>query len=297
MTVQDIQPSTLRMTAGEQVSKVLSTASLLSPCGKILDSFPCITVDYQGKHHPCQDIHGPRRDGIGTRIIRTPIRPLFPSGFYHDVKVMARVLLSILSCSGHHDIDVLAANAALMLLDILWGGPIGVVRVGRIQEQFVVNPLKYELPCCDINLIYACTRDKAIVVDVQVQEVSEEDLASALRLAHQDAVNYIEPQIKFSKQTGKCKKDYKLSMLVKDSTVRKFDSLEEAPFVACEITKGEEYLAKITGDANKVMEVEENHDIEKLNLLQPFMVDKPQTLINYRTLINYLTVTHSSHRK
>ncbi|XP_026441138.1 polyribonucleotide nucleotidyltransferase 2, mitochondrial-like [Papaver somniferum] len=253
MTMRDMQPSTLRMNAGEQ------------------------------------DIHGPRRGGSGTRIIRTPIRPLFPSGFYHNVQVNARVLC----CSEHHDIDVLAANAtsaALMLSDIPWGGPIGVVRVGRIQGEFVVNPVKSELACSDIDLIYACTRDKALMVDVQAQEVSEEDLAAALNLAHQEAAKYIDPQIKLAKQAGKCKKDYKLSMLVKDSTVQKFDSLAEAPFeavffpdsAACEKTKGAEYLAKIIGDANKVLEVEESHDIEKIEPLHPYMVDKLRKKIFHR---------------
>ncbi|KAI3945130.1 hypothetical protein MKW92_007710, partial [Papaver armeniacum] len=289
LTMRDMQPSKLSMTEGKQVSKVMSTASLLNPNGKILDSFPRITVDYQGKQHPCQDIHGARRDGSGTRIIRTPIRPLFPSGFYHDVQVNARVLC----CSEHHDIDVIAANAtsaALMLSDIPWGGPIGVVRVGRIQGEFVVNPVKSELPCCDIDLIYACTRDKALMVDVQAQEVTEEDLEAALRLAHQEAVKYIDPQIKFAKQSGECKKDYKLSMMVKESTVHKIERLAEAPletalfpdFGAPEKCKGEEYLAKITGDANKVLEVEESHDKEKLKLLHPYMVDKLRKKIFHR---------------
>ncbi|KAI3848669.1 hypothetical protein MKX03_024482 [Papaver bracteatum] len=144
LTMRDTLQSMLRTTAEEQVSKVLSTASLLNPCGTILDSFPRIIVDYQGKRDSFCAQSG------GTRIIRTPIRPLFPSGFTHDVQVMARVLC----CSEQQDIDVLAANAtsaALMLADIPWGGPIGVVRVGRLQGEFVVNPVKSELACCDIE--------------------------------------------------------------------------------------------------------------------------------------------------
>ncbi|KAI3901317.1 hypothetical protein MKW92_024632 [Papaver armeniacum] len=259
----------LRTTAEEQVSKVLSTASLVNPCGNILDSFPRIIVDYQGK----RDNFCARRGSGGTRIIRTPIRSLFPSGFYHDVQVMARLL----RCSEQQDIDVLAANAtsaALMLSDIPWGGPIGVVRVGRIQGEYFVNPAKVELPCCDIDLIYACTRDKTLMVDVQAQEVTEEDLEVALSLAHQEAVKYIDPQIKLAEQAGKCKKDYKFSILVKDSTVRKIESLAEAPFEAAYgNAKGEEYLSKITGDVKKALEVEQS-DEEQVKLLHPHIVDK-----------------------
>ncbi|XP_026441136.1 polyribonucleotide nucleotidyltransferase 2, mitochondrial-like [Papaver somniferum] len=237
------------------------------------NSFPRIIVDYQGN----RDNFGARSGG--TRIIRTPVRPLFPKGFYHDVQVMERVLC----CSEQQDIDVLAANAtsaALMLSDIPWGGPIGVVRVGRIQGEFLVNPQKSELACCDIDLIYACTRDKTLMVDVQANDVVEEDLEVALRLAHQEAVKYIDPQIKLADKAGKCKKDYKLSMRFKESTVLKIESLAETPFEAAhdsaaydQKSKGEEYLAKISGDAKNLLEVEEC-DEWKTKLLYSHMVNK-----------------------
>ncbi|KAI3858468.1 hypothetical protein MKX03_014828 [Papaver bracteatum] len=280
-----MQPS---IVSGEHVSKVLSTASLLNPSGAILDSFPRVIVNYLGKQHPFKDTFGARRGGAGTRIIRTPIRPLFPSGFYHDVQVNARVL----SCRENHDIDVIAANAtsaALMLSDIPWGGPIGVVRARRINGQVVVNPVNLELGCADIDLIYACTRDKTLMVDVQAQEITEKDLEAALKLAHQEAVKYIAPQIKLAKHAGKCKKYYKLSMLAKDNTVRKIEKLAETPFeaalfpdsAACEKTKGEEYLAIITGEAKTVLEAEE-WDEEKIKLLHPHIVDKLRKMIFHR---------------
>ncbi|KAI3848668.1 hypothetical protein MKX03_024481 [Papaver bracteatum] len=125
------------------------------------------------------------------------------------------------------------------------------------------------------------------MVDLQAQEVTEEDLALGLRLAHQEAVKYIDPQIKLAEQAGKCKKDYKLSMLVKDSTLRKIESLAEAPFeavhdsVACEKSKGEEYLAKITEDVKRALEVEKCDEV-KVKLLHPQMVDKLRKKIFHR---------------
>ncbi|KAI3848667.1 hypothetical protein MKX03_024480 [Papaver bracteatum] len=243
-----MQPS---IVSGEHVSKVLSTASLLNPSGDILDSFPRVIVNYLGKQHPFKDTFGARRGGAGTRIIR----------FYHDVQVNARVL----SCRENYDIDVIAANATSAALMLSWGGPIGVVRARRMNGQVVVNPVNLELGCADIDLIYACTRDKTVMVDVQAQEITEKDLEAALKLAHQEAVKYIVPQIKLAKQAGKCKKDYKLSMLVKDSTK----------------TKGEEYVAIITGEAKKVLEAEEWDD-EKIKLLHPHIVDKLQKMIFHR---------------
>ncbi|MCL7051955.1 hypothetical protein MKW94_019221 [Papaver nudicaule] len=127
---------TMRKKKDQSLSKVFSTvsASPLLP-----------DVDYQGNQYPCNDRVGSsfvRRDS--ARIIRTPIRPLFPAHFYHDVEVMARVLC----CNGEQDTDVMAANAAsaaLMLSDIPWGGPIGVVRIGRIRGEFLVNPSRDEV--------------------------------------------------------------------------------------------------------------------------------------------------------
>ncbi|KAI3943373.1 hypothetical protein MKW92_006669, partial [Papaver armeniacum] len=71
------------------------------------------------------------------------------------------------------DTDIMAANAtsaALMLSDIPWAGPIGVVRVGMIFGDFVINPAMDELKLSDLDLVYACTQDKTLMVDVQAQE-------------------------------------------------------------------------------------------------------------------------------
>ncbi|KAF2579442.1 hypothetical protein F2Q68_00000494 [Brassica cretica] len=179
------------------------------------------SVDYQEKLYAQGLIPNTymRREGapkerelLCGRLIDRPIRPLFPSGFYHEVQIMA----SVLSLDGKQDPDILAANAAsaaLMLSDVPWGGPIGVVRLGRIDGQIVVNPTMDELSSSDLSLIYACTRDKTMMIDVQAREITEKDLAAALRLAHPEAVKYIDPQIRLAAKAGKQKKEYKLSML------------------------------------------------------------------------------------
>ncbi|KAL0377408.1 UNVERIFIED_CONTAM: Polyribonucleotide nucleotidyltransferase 2, mitochondrial [Sesamum radiatum] len=150
------------------------------------------TVEYQEKQFAQGMIPNTfmRREGapkerelLCGRLIDRPIRPLFPPGFYHEVQVMS----SVLSSDGKQDPDVMAANAtsaALMLSDIPWGGPIGVIRIGRISGQFIVNPSVDELSLSDLNLVYACTRDKTLMIDVQAREISEKDLEAALRLAH-----------------------------------------------------------------------------------------------------------------
>ncbi|KAJ0260948.1 Polyribonucleotide nucleotidyltransferase 2 [Hirschfeldia incana] len=266
---------------GMDETKVLSTVT----CAKSNSpgDFLPLTVDYQEKLFAQGLIPNTymRREGapkerelLCGRIIDRPIRPLFPSGFYHEVQIMA----SVLSMDGKQDPDVLAANAAsaaLMLSDVPWGGPIGVIRLGRIDGQIVVNPTMDELCESDLSLIYACTRDKTMMIDVQSREITEKDLAAALRLAHPEAVKYIDPQIRLAAKAGKQKKEYKLSMLsekllekVADLAATRIESIFSDP------SKGKfergEALDIIGKDVIKVFE--EEGDQESLSIL-PKAVD------------------------
>ncbi|KAL0331947.1 UNVERIFIED_CONTAM: Polyribonucleotide nucleotidyltransferase 2, mitochondrial [Sesamum calycinum] len=270
-------------------TKVLSTVASAKSDGA-RDFLP-LTVEYQEKQFAQGMIPNTfmRREGapkerelLCGRLIDRPIRPLFPPGFYHEVQVMS----SVLSSDGKQDPDVMAANAtsaALMLSDIPWGGPIGVIRIGRISGQFIVNPAwmsmtsnkithdaidmiciyldVLQLSLSDLNLVYACTRDKTLMIDVQAREISEKDLEAALRLAHPEAVKYLEPQIRLAGKAGKQKKEYKLSM-VSEETYEKIRSLAEAPIEAVftDPTYGKfergEALDNITQDVKKKLEDE-----------------------------------------
>ncbi|KAK9691580.1 hypothetical protein RND81_09G205700 [Saponaria officinalis] len=248
-------------------TKVLSTVT----CAKSDSSpgFLPLTVDYQEKQFAQGVIPNTfmRREGapkerelLCGRLIDRPIRPLFPAGFYHEVQVMA----SVLSSDGKQDPDIMAANAtsaALMLSDIPWGGPIGVIRVGRICGQFVINPSMDELCLSDLNLVYACNKDKTLMIDVQAREISEKDLKDAMRLAHSEAVNYLQPQIDLASRAGKLKKEYKLSMMP-ESTMEKIKNLSESRIEAIfsdpsygKFERGEA-LDNITQDVKRALEEE-----------------------------------------
>ncbi|XP_034210567.1 polyribonucleotide nucleotidyltransferase 2, mitochondrial isoform X2 [Prunus dulcis] len=174
-----------------------------------------------------------------------------------------------------------------MLSDIPWAGPIGVIRIGRISGQFIVNPTMDELSLSDLNLVYACTRDKTLMIDVQAREISEKDLEAGLRLAHPEAVKYIEPQIKLAAKAGKHKKEYKLSMMP-DRTLEKVGKLAEAPIEAVftDPTYGKfergEALENIMQDVKKVLE--EECDEESLRLL-PKAVDTVRKKVVRRRII------------
>ncbi|WMV33766.1 hypothetical protein MTR67_027151 [Solanum verrucosum] len=200
-------------------------------------------------------------------------------------------MASVLSSDGKQDPDILAANAssaALMLSDIPWGGPIGVIRIGRISGQFVVNPSMEELSISDLNLVYACTRDKTLMIDVQAREISEKDLEAALRLAHPEAVKHLDPQIRLAAKAGKQKKEYKLSM-VSEKTFEKIQNLANEPIEAVftDPTYGKfergEALEKITQDVKRALK--EEGDEEGLKIL-PKTVDTVRKQVVRRRIIS-----------
>ncbi|RWR91767.1 polyribonucleotide nucleotidyltransferase 2, mitochondrial [Cinnamomum micranthum f. kanehirae] len=278
---------------GMEETRLLSTVA--SSKGDGVRDFLPLTVEYQEKQFAQGVIPTTfmRREGapkerelLCGRLIDRPIRPLFPAGFYNEVQVMA----SVLSSDGKQDPDIMAANAtsaALMLSDIPWGGPIGVIRIGRIYGQFVINPTMDELSLSDLNLVYACTRDKTLMIDVQAREISERDLEAGLRLAHPEAVKFIEPQIRLAEKAGKSKKEYRLSMIT-ERTLEKIKSLVESRIEAVftDPTYGKfergEALDNITQDVKKTFE--EECDEEGLKVL-PKAVDTVRKQIVRRRII------------
>src|SRR6187200_1354098 len=125
------------------------------------DFFP-LTVDYREKAAAAGKFPGGyfKREGrptemeiLTSRLIDRPIRPLFPKGWYNEVQVQSLVL----SADGENDPDILAvigASASLMVSDIPWDGPLGAVRVGRVDGKFVANPTHAEQADSDLDLIY-----------------------------------------------------------------------------------------------------------------------------------------------
>uniref|UniRef100_A0A0D9YV14 Uncharacterized protein n=1 Tax=Oryza glumipatula TaxID=40148 RepID=A0A0D9YV14_9ORYZ len=251
---------------------VLSTVAAAKSSEPVRDFLP-LTVDYQEKQYAQGVIPTTymRREGapkerelLCGRIIDRPIRPLFPPGFYHEVQIMVNVI----SSDGKQDPDVMAANAssaALMLSDIPWNGPIGVIRVGRIDGNFVLNPTVDELGLSDLNLVYACSRDKTLMIDVQAREITERDLQAGMKLAHAEAVKCIDPQLRLAKRAGKKKKEYKIS-LISDKSYEKIRTLSEGPIeeVFTDSTYGKfergEALENITQSVKAKLEEECDED-------------------------------------
>ncbi len=192
---------------------VLATAVMSKGASKINGYFP-LMVDYEERYYAAGKIKGsrfikregrPSDDAILTgRVVDRTIRPLFNGRMRNEVQVV----VTVLSIDGENDPDVIsmiAASAALSLSDIPWNGPIGAVRVGRLNGELILNPVNGELAEGDIDLIISGSKEKINMVEAGMKEVSEEDVVRAFAFGH-EAIKKIATFIEdISKEVGKPK--------------------------------------------------------------------------------------------
>jgi polyribonucleotide nucleotidyltransferase len=173
-------------------SMVLATVVAAKAARESQDFFP-LTVEYRERAYAGGRIPGGyfKREGapvkketLTSRLIDRPIRPLFPNGFRNEVQV---VCLAI-SGDPEHDPDVLAMNgasAALCLSGIPFEGPVGAVRVGLVDGQFVANPTTAEQEASELELVVAGTEDGVLMVEAGAREVPEEKMLEAIAFGHE----------------------------------------------------------------------------------------------------------------
>ncbi len=178
-----------------------------------IDFFP-LTVDYLEMTYAAGKIPGGffKREGRPTekeiltaRFIDRPIRPLFPDGFVSETQIIATVL----SSDGDFEPDMMAINgasAALHISDIPFNGPIGAVRIGRVEGNFVVNPTPLEETYSDLNLIVVGSRNGIVMVEGGAERVSEQVIVDAIYRAYEDVLNIVEAQEKLRELVGKPKR-------------------------------------------------------------------------------------------
>jgi polyribonucleotide nucleotidyltransferase len=151
-------------------------------------------VDYEERYYAAGKIKGSRfikREGrpsdeavLTGRVVDRTIRPLFNPRMRNDVQVV----VTVLSIDGENDpaiVSMIAASAALSISNIPWNGPVGAVRVGRINGEFVLNPVTKEVAEGDIDLIIAGTSAKINMIEAGMKEVPEQDVAAAFAFGHE----------------------------------------------------------------------------------------------------------------
>ena len=182
---------------------VLAAAVMSKEMSRIMGYFP-LMVDYEERYYAAGKIKGSRfikREGrpsddavLSGRAVDRTIRPLFDSRMRNEVQV----IVTTLSYDGENDPDIvamIAASAALTLSDIPWNGPIGAVRVGLQDGNFILNPSSKENKNSTLDLLLSGTKDKINMIEASAKEITEEKMAEAFEFgfaAIQKIANFIE---------------------------------------------------------------------------------------------------------
>ncbi len=207
--------------------------------------FP-LMVDYREKGYAAGKVPGGffKREGrpseheiLSARLTDRPIRPLFPEGYMYDTQIM----IAVISSDQQNMADVLGtvgASAALSISDIPFQGPIGSVRVGRLDGEFRINPTFDELKESDIDITVSGTKDSVMMVEGEADELSEDEFIDALKAGHEAIVQIIELQEELVAEIGKPEREYEV------------------------ITKPEEFQNQVTNrfDSEKVSQINSNPD-------------------------------------
>jgi polyribonucleotide nucleotidyltransferase len=211
---------------------IVFAAATMGELREGIDFFP-LQVEYEERLYAGGRIPGSffRREGrpgteaiLVARLTDRPLRPLFQDGMRNEVQV----IMFTLSSDGVNPLDVLAINAAsaaIMISDIPWGGPVGAVRVGRVNGEFVINPTFAELETSDLDLRIAGTRDAILMVECGANEIPEEVMVAALELGHKSIQPLIDLQLQMRDELGKPKREVKLALPDADIRKKVFDTV------------------------------------------------------------------------
>ncbi len=198
------------ITCGETM--IFAAATMDKQPKESTDFFP-LTIDYEERMYAGGRIPGSffRREGrpstdaiLLARLTDRPIRPLFSK----DMRNPVQIIMVSFSSDGINPIDILginAASAALTISDIPWSGPIGAVRVGRIDGKFIVNPTFQQIEDSDLDLRVAGTKEAISMVECGANEIPDDVMVEALAFAHEAIQPIIDLQLKMAAEIGKQK--------------------------------------------------------------------------------------------
>lgn len=175
---------------GDTMVLVTAVANYLS---KVEQDFLPLQVEYRERGYAAGKIPGGfyKREGrptekevLSSRLIDRPIRPLFPENYFFDTQIIANVISSDQENSGDI-LGVIGASAALCISDIPFLGPIAAVRIGYIENQFVLNPTIPQLENSKMDFVIAGTEDSIVMVEGEAKEIPEELFIQALEFARE----------------------------------------------------------------------------------------------------------------
>ena len=214
-TLAGLAGGAVTISKGETSLFVSATAAATLRPGQ--DFFP-LTVDYREKFTAAGRFPGGyfKREGrpsekeiLTSRLCDRPLRPLFPKGFLNEVQVIGYLL----STDQINEADVLMVNgasAALMISDIPWDGPVGCVRLGEIDGEFVVNPTNEQMYDSTLDLIYVGSEKEMMMIEGSADQIPEDRFVAALEYAHEAIQDIIGAQRQLAELCAKQKKEFEL---------------------------------------------------------------------------------------
>ncbi|MEK7520373.1 MAG: polyribonucleotide nucleotidyltransferase [Patescibacteria group bacterium] len=222
---------------------VLATAVIGKAPREGVDFFP-LMVDYEERLYAAGKISGSRfikREGrasteaiLTSRLIDRTLRPLFDNALRHEVQVV----VTVLSWDQKNDADtlsIIAASSALAISDIPWGGPVGAVRIGRVDGTLIVNPSYEQRKISDLDVVFSGTTERINMIEGDALELPEDVMLEAFSLAQRHIADMVAFQHTVQKAIGIPKKDIERAQsdTALAETVRAFlgNQLAEALFM------------------------------------------------------------------
>ena len=197
-----------------------------------IDFFPLL-IDYEERMSAIGRIPGgyTRTEGrssekaiLVSRLIDRPIRPLWPKGYRNDVQIVSQ-LFSYDQKNQPDVLSILGASAALMLTGAPFEGPVGAIRVGRIDGQMIANPTHQECEKSDMDIVIAGTHDSVIMVEAGCKFVTEDDIMAAVEFAQVEIRKQCDAQLEFARACGVERENFvnpydtsELAQIIKDNT-------------------------------------------------------------------------------
>ena len=188
---------------------VFSAVTTTSKPREGIDFFP-LQIEYRERFYAAGRFPGGyfKREGRPTekeiltaRVTDRPLRPLFAEGFFNDVQINN----ALMTADGENESDILsinAASAALMLSELPFLGPLGAVRVGRLNGQFVLNPSHEQMKTSDLDLVYVGRRDLPMMIEGSALEINNADMVAAMKFGHEAVVKICDAQLELRAKMG-----------------------------------------------------------------------------------------------
>ncbi|KAM5164668.1 polyribonucleotide nucleotidyltransferase 1, mitochondrial [Mantella aurantiaca] len=207
-----------RFADGCAVVKLGDTSVMVTAVSKTKPSpsqFMPLVVDYRQKaaaagriptNHLRRELGSTPHEILTSRIIDRSIRPLFPTGYFYDTQI----LCNLLAVDGVNEPDVLAINgasAALALSDIPWNGPVGAVRIGLVNGEFVVNPTRKQMSSSLLNLVVTGgLQSQVVMLEAAAENVLQQDFCHAVKLGIKNSNLIIHGIQQLAREQGKKKR-------------------------------------------------------------------------------------------